>query len=45
MYVKDSIIVSDENGMKPAIPYVDNIEDMLIIENEIECLKRILEKD
>ena len=45
MYIKDSIIVSDENGMKPAIPYVDNIEDMLIIENEIECLKRILEKD
>lgn len=44
MYVKDTIVVSDENGMKPPIPYIDNIEDILIIENEIEYLKRILSK-
>lgn len=45
MYVGDSIVVSDENGMKAPIPYVDNIEDVLILENEIEYLKKCLEED
>ena len=45
MYVNGTIVISDENGMKPAIPYVDNIEDILILENEIEFLKHCLKLD
>lgn len=45
MYVNGTIVVSDENGMKPAISYVDNIEDILILENEIEFLERELKDD
>lgn len=45
MYINGSIVVSDENGMKPAIPYVDNIEDILILENEIEFLETTLKED
>lgn len=39
MYLNGNIVVSDENGMKPAIPYRDNIEDILVLENEIEFLE------
>ena len=45
MYINGTIVVSDENGMKPAIPYVDNIEDILILENEIEFLENVLRED
>lgn len=45
MYINGTIVVSDENGMKPAIPYVDNIEDILILENEIEFLEHCLKLD
>ena len=45
MYVNGTIVISDENGMKPAIPYVDNIEDVLILENEIEFLEHCLKLD
>ena len=45
MYVNDTIIVSNEDGIKSVIPYVDNIEDILILENEIEYLKKCLKKD
>ncbi len=45
MYVNGTIVVSDENGMKAAIPYVDNVEDMLILENEILFLEESLKKD
>ena len=45
MYVNGTIVISDENGMKPAIPYVDNIEDVLILENEIEFLEHCLRLD
>ena len=45
MYVNGTIVVSDENGMKPAIPYRDNIEDILVLENEIEFLESCLKKD
>ena len=45
MYINGTIVVSDENGMKPAIPYVDNIEDMLILQNEIDFLETQLEVD
>ena len=45
MYVNGTIVVSDENGMKPAISYIDNIEDILILENEIEFLERELRDD
>ena len=45
MYVDGNIIVSTENGMKPAISYRDNIEDILVLENEIEFLERSLKED
>lgn len=45
MYLNGNIIVSSENGMKPAIPYRDNIEDILVLENEIEFLESCLKKD
>ena len=45
MYLNGNIIVSDEKGMKPAIPYRDNIEDILILENEIEFLEKRLKED
>ena len=45
MYVNGTIIVSDNRGMKPAISYVDNIEDILILENEIEFLELELDED
>ncbi len=35
MYINGTIVVSDENVMKPAIPYVDNIEDKLCRRNDI----------
>jgi hypothetical protein len=45
MYVNGNIVVSDEVGMKPAISYRDNIEDILILENEIEFLEKSLKSD
>ena len=45
MYVNGNIVISDENGIKPIIPYVDNIEDLLILENEIEYLEFCLVED
>ena len=45
MYINGTIVISDENGMKPAIPYVDNIEDVLVLENEIEFLEKCLKED
>lgn len=45
MYINGTIVISDENGMKPAIPYVDNIEDVLVLENEIEFLEKCLKDD
>lgn len=45
MYMNGMIVVSDEEGMKPAIPYVDNVEDILILENEIEYLEKTLASD
>ena len=45
MYINGTIVVSDENGLKLAIPYVDNIKDMLLLQNEIEFLETQLEAD
>lgn len=45
MYLNGMIIVSTEEGMKPAIPYVDHVEDILILENEIEYLEKTLAED
>ena len=39
MYVNGTIVISDENGMKPAIPYVDHIEYRLIIDNKLKDVK------
>ena len=45
MYANGYIIISDENGMKPAIPYVDDIENRLIVENQLIFLESELKKD
>lgn len=45
MYLNGNIIISDENGMKPAIAYRDNIEDILVLENEIVFLENNLKAD
>ncbi len=45
MYYHGDIVISTENGLKPVIPYRDNIEDILILENEIEFLEKCLQAD
>ncbi len=45
VYCDKGIIVSTEKGIRPLIPYIDSVEDILILENEIEFLKKSLESD
>lgn len=40
MVVNGQVIVATENGFREPIPYVDNIEDILLFENEIEYLRK-----
>ena len=39
MIVNGKIIVSTEKGMNEPIPYVDNIEDILLFENDKDTKK------
>lgn len=45
MIVNGKIIVLTEKGMNEPIPYVDNIEDILLFENEISYLRKVLAED
>ena len=42
LYVDGKVIVADENGMKPPIDYVDNVDEILKSQNLIEVIEELI---
>ncbi len=45
MYTEETVVVTTDTGILPPIDYVDNIEHILKLENEIEFLRKAYEAD